>query len=98
MPDKSQTAEGGSRSVVARIIAALSRQAAAARDRSNVLSAAWDKALRHAAVPFKGLELLPRQIDVHEHIALTAALETLPETGLIAVLEERDGALFVAEV
>jgi flagellar motor switch protein FliM len=72
--------------------AAHRRRAVAARDRSDVLSAAWQRALRHAAVPFKALDLAPSEAEVREHIALPEALDGLPEHGLVAVLEDRDGA------
>jgi flagellar motor switch protein FliM len=88
MSDTSPTAEGA----LARIVAAHRRQAVAARDRSPAMSAAWARSLRHAAVPFRGLELSPQRIEVAEHVALSAALEALPGHGMIAVLEEPDGA------
>jgi flagellar motor switch protein FliM len=92
MSDTPEIADNGPGGVVARIIAAHGRQAAEARDRSGLLSAAWERALRHAAVPFKGLELSPDTTEVSEHSGRAPALGMLPETGLIAVLEDRDGA------
>ncbi|KPQ15730.1 MAG: flagellar motor switch protein FliM [Rhodobacteraceae bacterium HLUCCO18] len=92
MSDREEPADHAQPSVLARIVAAHGRQAAAARDRSALLTPAWDRALRHAAVPFAGLELVPRRTDVAEHVDLARALDGLPEHGLIAVLEDRDGA------
>jgi len=92
MSDREEPADHAQPSVLARIVAAHGRQAAAARDRSALLTPAWGRALRHAAVPFAGLELVPRLTDVAEHVDLARALDGLPEHGLIAVLEDRDGA------
>ena len=92
MSDKEEPADHAMPSVLARIAAAHRRQAAAARDRSALLAPAWGRALRHAAVPFKGLDMAPRQAEVAEHVDLASALDALPEHGLIAVLEDRDGA------
>lgn len=92
MSDKEEPADHALPGVLARIVAAHGRQAAAARDRSALLAPAWDRALRHAAVPFNGLELAPRKTRVAEHVDLATALDALPEHGLIAVLEDRDGA------
>jgi flagellar motor switch protein FliM len=92
MPDTRPSAEGAGTTVLARIIAAHRRKAAAARDRSPVLSAGYERALRHAAVPFKGLELLPQEVEVREHVDLSTARSDLPQDGLIAVLEDGGGA------
>jgi flagellar motor switch protein FliM len=92
MSDREEPADHALPSVLARIVAAHGRQAAAARDRSALLAPAWDRALRHAAVPFAGLELAPGRTEVAEHVDLAPALDVLPDHGLIAVLEDRDGA------
>lgn len=56
-----------------------------------MLSRAWQRALRHAAVPFKPLALIAGETQVAERISLAAALDLLPEEGLVAVLEDREG-------
>jgi flagellar motor switch protein FliM len=43
-------------------------------------------------VPFKGLELLPQEVEVREHVDLSTARSDLPQDGLIAVLEDGGGA------
>ncbi|MDG4648125.1 FliM/FliN family flagellar motor switch protein [Roseibacterium sp. SDUM158017] len=87
-PDLAPRPKGGG---LARIVAAHLRGARAARERSPELSHAWVRTLRHAAVPFKGLHLVPGEVSVGEEVGLTHALGHLPEHGLVAVLEDRDG-------
>jgi flagellar motor switch protein FliM len=92
MSDTSSIDENATPGVLARIVAAHARKAAVARDRTDLLSSAWHRALRHAAVPFKALHLSPTNAVVEEHVPLATALDGLPDHGLIAVLEDRDGA------
>lgn len=77
--------------VLARIVAAHRRGAERARDRTPDLSRAWERSLRHAAVPFAGLDLVPGEVTVAEGASLAQALDALPGNGLVAVLEARGG-------
>ncbi len=76
---------------ISRIVAAHRRGVAQARDRTPELSRAFERALRHAAVPFRGLGLRPGEIAVAQDAPLSQALGDLPQHGLVAVLEDREG-------
>jgi flagellar motor switch protein FliM len=87
-PDPTPSFRAGA---TARIVAAHRRGVAEARDRTPELSRAFDRALRHAAVPFRGLGLRCGDIAVVQDAPLSRALEDLPRHGLVAVLEDREG-------
>lgn len=91
MSEKPQSATEPQAGVIARIVAAHRRGAARARDRSVDLSRAWSRALRHAAVPLKGLDLAVGEVSVTEGTPLARALDLLPEHGLVAALEDQGG-------
>ncbi|MGP1355751.1 FliM/FliN family flagellar motor switch protein [Roseicyclus sp.] len=91
MTEEPDPATSAGRGVIARVVAAHRRGAEAARDRAPVLGRAWGRALRHAAVPFRGLELALGETTVREGASLSDAAEALPEHGLVVVLEDRDG-------
>lgn len=78
-------------SALARKIAAHSRVGA----ETDVLSAqaghAFGRALRHAAVPFNGLGLSLGEISHRGAVNLAAAVEALPDGGLVAALEDGAG-------
>jgi flagellar motor switch protein FliM len=82
------SASGGA---IARIVAAHRRGAVAARDRAPALTRAWGRALRHAAVPFRGLDLAPEEVAAREGAPLSQAIEALPEHGLVIAIEDREG-------
>jgi flagellar motor switch protein FliM len=91
MSDTPPPADRAEQSVLSRICRPSAAGGGGARPLGRPV-AAWQRALRHAAVPFKALDLAPSETEVREHIALPEALDGLPEHGLIAVLEDRDGA------
>jgi flagellar motor switch protein FliM len=91
MTEEPDPATSAGRGAIARIVAAHRRGGAAARDRAPALVRAWGRALRHAAVPFRGLELALGETTVREGASLSDAAEALPEHGLVVVLEDRDG-------
>jgi flagellar motor switch protein FliM len=73
------------------MVAVHKREAEVARDRTPALSRAWDRTLRRAGAAFKGLNVVPDTVTIAERATLAAGLEALPETGLVAALEDRDG-------
>jgi flagellar motor switch protein FliM len=91
MSDLPDSAENPPEGVLARIVASHRRGAKEACDRTPELARAWERALRHAAVPFKGLDLQPDDISVVAGAPLGQALEALPAHGLVSALEDREG-------
>ncbi|MCU4653795.1 FliM/FliN family flagellar motor switch protein [Roseibacterium sp. SDUM158016] len=78
-------------SVLSRIVAAHRRGAAEARDRRPELTRTWGRALRHAAVPFRGLDPVLDEVTAEEGMGLARAIAALPDHGLVAALEDREG-------
>jgi hypothetical protein len=75
MSDSPDSADNPPEGVLARIVASHRRGAKEACDRTPELARAWERALRHAAVPFKGLDLQPDDISVVAGAPLGQALE-----------------------
>jgi flagellar motor switch protein FliM len=91
MTDPSGPAAAHTGGVLARMVSAHKRKAEVSRDRTPALSRAWDRTLRRAGAAFKGLNVVPDEITVRERTSLADGLAALPETGLVAALEDRDG-------
>jgi flagellar motor switch protein FliM len=91
MTDPTGPAPSYSGGALARIVAVHQRDGEVARDQTPVLSRAWDRALRRAGAAFKGLSLVPGSVVATERVTLADGLDGLPETGLVAALEDRNG-------
>ncbi|MFW5641906.1 MAG: FliM/FliN family flagellar motor switch protein [Roseicyclus sp.] len=91
MTDPSGPSPAHKGGAIARILAVHKREGEVARDRTPVLTRAWDRALRRAGAPFRGLNLVPGAVTFTERTRLAPALEALPAHGLVAALEDRDG-------
>ena len=78
-------------SVLRRKIAAHRRPPVARPDPAPQATRALGRALRHAAAPFEGLGLTPGAATLGPVADLDAALVSLPEQGLLAVVEDAEG-------
>ncbi|WP_224815245.1 FliM/FliN family flagellar motor switch protein [Hasllibacter sp. MH4015] len=78
-------------SVLARIVAAHSGVGHGRADPSADLQTALTRAVRRAAIPFEGLQAQPGEVSVDVDAGLSAAVEHLPETGLLAACEDAEG-------
>jgi flagellar motor switch protein FliM len=76
---------------IARLVAVHKREGEVARDRSPMLSRAWNRALRRAGSAFKGLNVAPGEMTIRERTSLMDGLDAMPEHGLVVALEDRDG-------
>lgn len=91
MTDPTGPEKAHSGGALARMVAVHKREAEVARDRTPALSRAWDRTLRRAGAAFKGLNVVPDTVTIAERARLADGLAALPETGLVAALEDRDG-------
>lgn len=78
-------------SVLRRKIAACRKPPADRPDPAPLAARALGRALRHAAVPFEGLGILPDACALGGAVDLDGALPTLPDQGLLAVIEDATG-------
>lgn len=80
-------------SVLRRKIAACRKPPADRPDPGPLAARGLGRALRHAAVPFTGLGLLPDPGTLGDPVDLDGALAALPDHGLLALLEDAAGLL-----
>ncbi|AHM05632.1 Flagellar motor switch protein [Roseibacterium elongatum DSM 19469] len=82
----------GFRPALPRILAAHRAQRPAPPDLVPGVERAWERALRHAAGPFAGLHLSVAGLSVDLDRTLEDGIAGVPQTGLVAALEDGAGA------
>ncbi len=83
--------ETAPRPVLARIVAAHQGMGDGGPDPTADLQSGLSRAIRMASIPFEGLFARPAEVQVSRGTTLSDSMEALPETGLLAAIEDHEG-------